>query len=436
MEEQMSKRFAIDGRPTRDHLKVGALKRLMRSRLGLRMARAVLTRGVAYKSHDRVSSDFFLELAQRDYANPATPVVWTNIFVPCELIWGLGLVPFYPETWAGLAAALGLSHLGVEGAEALGYPVDLCTVHRSAAGLRAAGLYPCADAYVATSNTCDVTSQMLAGFAHAKGRPFFFLDVPQAVPPLQGSEDETTVAYLVAQLQELVDGLTTELDVPFEPERMRQAIRFSNQARTLALEVAELREARPAPLRGSALLDQLGILTSMFGHPAGVTYYRALRDYTLERIRRAEPEQVNQRVRLYWMHLKPYFPTELLPHMEDDLGAAIAFEETSFVWWDTLDEEQPLRSLARKMLANYYNGPVERRVDMALRHITHYQCGGAVHFSHWGCRQSSGALHVLRGRLRREGVPLLVLDGDCVDPTNLQMGPLRTRVEAFVEMLV
>jgi benzoyl-CoA reductase/2-hydroxyglutaryl-CoA dehydratase subunit BcrC/BadD/HgdB len=118
------------------------------------------------------------------------------------------------------------------------------------------------------------------------------------------------------------------------------------------------------------------------------------------------------------------------------LGAAIAFEETSFVWWDTLDEEQPLRSLARKMLANYYNGPVERRVDMALRHITRYQCVGAVHFSHWGCRQSSGALHVLRGRLRREGVPLLVLDGDCVDPTNLQMGPLRTRVEAFVEMLV
>lgn len=429
MEEQRSKRFATGRRPTRDRMKVSALKRLMRSRLGLRLARAALTRGVTYKPHDQVSSDFFLELAQRSYATPAVPVVWTNIFVPCEMIWGLGLVPFYPETWAGLAAALGLSPLGVEGAGALGYPLDLCTVHRSAAGLRAAGLYPHAGAYVATSNTCDVTSQMLAGFAHSQGRPFFFLDVPQ-------DEDETAVEYLTAQLQELVDGLTRELGVPFEPERMRQAIRFSNQARTLALEVAELREAHPAPLRGSALLDQLGILTSMFGHPAGVTYYRALRDYALERIRRAEPEQANQRVRLYWMHLKPYFPTDLLPHMEDDLGAAIAFEETSFVWWDALDEEQPLHSLARKMLANYLNGPVERRVDIALRHITRYQCDAAVHFSHWGCRQSSGALHVLRARLRREGVPLLVLDGDCVDPTNLPMGPLRTRVEAFVEMLV
>ena len=73
---------------------------------------------------------------------------------------------------------------------------------------------------------------------------------------------------------------------------------------------------------------------------------------------------------------------------------------------------------------------------MALRHVGRYDCAGAVQFSHWGCRQTSGALRVVRDRLRREGIPLLVLDGDCVDPVNLQLGPLRTRVEAFVEMLV
>jgi benzoyl-CoA reductase/2-hydroxyglutaryl-CoA dehydratase subunit BcrC/BadD/HgdB len=135
------------------------------------------------------------------------------------------------------------------------------------------------------------------------------------------------------------------------------------------------------------------------------------------------------------MHLRPYFSSELLPHLEDDLGGVIAFEETSTVWWDELDEEQPLRSLARKMLAMYMHGPVERRADLALRHIARYRCEGAIHFNHWGCRQSSGALRVLRDRLRREGVPLLTLDGDCVDPTNLQLGPLRTRIDAFIEML-
>ncbi len=355
-------------------------------------------------------------------------MVWSNVFVPCELIWGLGLIPFYPEIAAAIGAGLGLSSLGVERAAMQGYPLDLCTFHRNAAGLRAAGLYPRADVHVTTSNLCDVSGQVLANFAHADGRPFFFLDVPQ-------NQDEAAVEYLTAQLQELADGLMAVAGISFEPERMRRAIRLSNQARALALEVAALRETHPAPLRGSAMLSQLGILTSMFGHPAGVAYYRALRDYTLERVRRGEPEQANQRVRLYWMHLRPYFPTEFIPHLEDDLDAVIAFEEASTVWWEELDEEQPLRSLARKVLAMYLNGPVERRLDLTLRNVARFGCDGVVHFSHWGCRQSTGALRVIRQRLRREGLPFLALDGDCVDPTNLQLGPLRTRVEAFLEML-
>jgi benzoyl-CoA reductase/2-hydroxyglutaryl-CoA dehydratase subunit BcrC/BadD/HgdB len=431
MTEKLPKSITKNGWPRRNDLPflIRAAKRLLRSRVAVRLARAVLPQRVTTKPHDQVAWDFLLTLAEQLYAGRSTPAVWTNIFVPCELIWGMGLVPFYPETAAGIGAGLGLSPVGVEGAAALDYPVDLCTFNRSAVGLGVAGFYPRADAYISTSNVCDVSGQILANFAHANRRPFTLLDVPQ-------SDGKAATAYLTAQLAKLVDRWTTELGVSYEPERMRQAVRLSNQARMLALEVAALREANPAPLRGSSMLGQLGILTMVFGHPAGVTYYKALRDYTLERIRRAEPEQEKQEVRLYWMHLKPYFAADLLPHLEDGLGGVIAFEETSSVWWEPLDEEQPLHSLARKMATVYMNGPVERRVDLARRHIARFQCAAAIHFSHWGCRQSSGALRNIRAELRKEGIPFLVLDGDCVDPTNLQLGPLRTRVDAFFEMLV
>jgi benzoyl-CoA reductase/2-hydroxyglutaryl-CoA dehydratase subunit BcrC/BadD/HgdB len=425
----MLKWIGRNGRPGLDGLQIDVLRRLLRSRLGLRATRWWLARGISTRPHERVVADFFMDMAGRAYTDRARPVAWTNIFVPSELMHGLGLTPFYPETWAGVAASLGLSHVGVETAEAEGYPVDLCTFNRSAAGLRAAGLYPRADAYLVTSNLCDVTGQMLANHAHAEDRPFILLDVPQ-------SDDEAAVAYLTAQLEALVERWTEELAVAYQPERMREAIRLSNQARALALEAAALRQAQPAPLRGSAMLGELGNLTALFGHPAGVAYYRALRDYVRERIDRAEPEQANQKVRLYWMHLGPYYQTDFLPHLEDDLGAVIAFEEMGRVWWDELDETGPLPSLARKMLANTLNGPVERRLEWVLDDIARYGCAGAVHFSHWGCRQSSGALRTVRDRLRKEGIPLLVLDGDCIDPVNLQLGPLRTRVEAFVEMLV
>jgi benzoyl-CoA reductase/2-hydroxyglutaryl-CoA dehydratase subunit BcrC/BadD/HgdB len=418
-------RRSTDNRiPTR----IWAMKRLLRSPVAWRVTRAVAPHRMTTQPHHEVVYEFFLNLGQRLYAERSAPVVWSSLFVPSELLWGLGLIPFFPETAAGLGAGLGLSPMGLEGADALSCPVDLCTFNRSAAGLRAAGLFPRADAYVASSTLCDATSQMMAGFAYHQNHPFTLLDVPQ-------SDDEGAVAYLETQLESVIERWATQLGISFEPERLRQAIRLSNQARELALEVARLRETQPAPLRGSSMLDQLGALTSMFGHPAGVAYYQALLDYTLARTTKAEPEQTNQKVRLYWMHLRPYYSSELLPHLEDELGGVIAFEETGSVWWDELDEELPMRSLASKMLTVFMHGPIQRRVDRVLRHIERYKCTGAVHFSHWGCRQSTGALRVLRTELRKAGIPLLVLDGDCVDPTNLQIGPLRTRVDAFIEML-
>jgi benzoyl-CoA reductase/2-hydroxyglutaryl-CoA dehydratase subunit BcrC/BadD/HgdB len=414
--------------PTFQRLRIDAAKKLLRSRSAWRLARMVARRR-AGKAHDRVAWDFFLGLGNGLYAGGTMPVVWSSIFVPCELLWGMGLLPFYPETAAGIAAGFGLSGLSLTEADAAGYPVDLCSFNRSAAGLRAAGFYPRADFYVASSSLCDVTGQLLANFAHAEGRPFFLLDVPQ-------SQDRAAEDYLHGQLQALTARWREELGVDWNPERMGQALHYSNQARELALEVARLREADPAPLRGSSMLGQLGMLTTMFGHPRGVDYYRALRDYTRERVQRGEPEQQNQQLRLYWMHLRPYYTAELMPHLEDDLGGVIACEETGGVWWDALDEATPLRSLARKASSMFLNGPVERRAKVSLDRITRYRCVGAIHFSHWGCRQSTGGLRVLRDLLRRQGIPLLVLDGDCVDPINLQPGPLRTRVEAFVEMLL
>lgn len=112
------------------------------------------------------------------------------------------------------------------------------------------------------------------------------------------------------------------------------------------------------------------------------------------------------------------------------------FEEHNTIWWEPLDEARPLRALAARILSHPGNGSIERRLAMLLDGVARYACDGVVQFNHWGCRQSSGAVRVIHDRLRREGIPFLALDGDSLDPSNLQTGPLRTRIEAFVETLV
>lgn len=410
-------------------IRLAAGKRILRSGRALRFLEGRILGGLSDRPTDRAIARFAMDLLRRLYADPQSKIVWTNAFFPCELLWGLGAVPFFPEIGSAVAAGIGFSDAALDRAASASYPVDLCTFHRAAAGLALEHLFPRADAIVSTSHLCDVSGQNLANHAYLEQRPFFFIDVP-------ATTDEAAVAYVEQQLEATALALCDELGLRYDAGRVREAARLSNLAWDAAQEQLALRAARPAPLRGSTMIAQLGLTVMLFGTSFGIEYHEALRDQVRERVATRTPEQQNQKVRLYWMHLRPYFATDFMEHLEDDLGAVIAFEELSSIWWERLDEERPLRSLARKMLANFALGPVERRIDKMLANIARYECDGVVHFNHWGCRQSTGALRLIQDRLKREGIPLLAIDGDCVDAANLQVGPLRTRVDAFVETLL
>jgi benzoyl-CoA reductase/2-hydroxyglutaryl-CoA dehydratase subunit BcrC/BadD/HgdB len=408
-------------------LTAAILERVLRSSMGLNLLKGYWGFN-SLQEHIRVGGEFALSLAQRTYIKPDGPLVWFNALFPPELIWGLGLIPFYPEIVSAMTASIGLGPASLAQASDAHYPMDICTFHRNAAGLELQGLFPEADAYVSSSNACDIAAQMLASFAYQTGKQYLLIDVPP-------SHDEESITYVEKQLEDLVARLCGLTGITLDIERLREAIRLSNQAREHYQELRKLRSSKPAPLRGSSQLNQLAFIYIGFGTPDAVEYYRALRDYTQDLVSRGASEQENQKYRLYWMHLKPYFETDLMSWLEDELGAVIAFEEASNVWWEPLDERQPLRSLANKMLAVYYNGPLGNRLKTTLRCVEEFDAQAVVQFHHWGCRQSTGALQVMRDVLKIKGVPFLQIDGDCIDETNLQLGPLRTRIQAFLEML-
>jgi len=410
-----------------EQLKPAFLKRLARSPAAFGLAEKALALKHLPKEQDQVLLRFVLDLGERLFAGDARGV-GANVFFPAELLHGLGIPPLYLEVASALGVSLGMAEEGLARAEAAGYRGDLCTFHRHAVGMKLRDFFPPLRAYVATSHVCDVAPQVLANFAHEDGVPFILVDVPP-------ERDEESVSYVERQLEGVVEELGVATGDSFDMDRLREAVRLSNQARGYAIEVMELRRVSPAPLRGSGMFGQLALIAFLFGSPYGVEYYRALRDYTRELVERGASEQANQRYRLLWLHLKPYYPNQLFAHLEDELGAAIVFEEMSLVWWEELDERRPLRALAEKLLSHPSLGPARRRAEVVLKLAKEFAVDGVVHFNHWGCHQSTGGLRIIRDRLRREGIPFLELDGDCVDRRNLQWGPLLTRVEGFIEML-
>ena len=412
-----------------DSLAMAAALRLIHSPCTLSLLQWMAPLDPRVPPHFRPSAEFTLDLIRRLYAEHPQRVVWASVFVPCELLWGLGLTPFYPEVAAAAGAAIGLTPRAVASAAEAGIPVDLCTYHRATFGLTREGFYPPASAFVSTSHLCTLAGIMLAAEAHRRAKRFRLIDVPPVF-------DSDALDYVESQLEALVAELEVATGARYDSDRMREALRLSNEARAFALEFNALRVARPAPLCGGPMLGVLGVGLWILGHRDGVAHFRAWRDYTAERVQRRDPEQPNQKVRLFWLHLRPFAESGLIEHLENDLGAVIAFEEHNTIWWDELDEARPLRALAAKILSHPSNGSIGRRLAMILDGVKRYECEGVVHFSHWGCRQASGATRVIRDRLRREDIPMLELDGDCIDPANLQVGPLRTRIEAFVETLL
>ena len=58
-----------------------------------------------------------------------------------------------------------------------------------------------------------------------------------------------------------------------------------------------------------------------------------------------------------------------------------------------------------------------------------------IHFCHWGCKQASGGSILLKEKMKELGIPMLILDGDGIDKRNSHDGQIKTRLEAFLEIL-
>ena len=72
---------------------------------------------------------------------------------------------------------------------------------------------------------------------------------------------------------------------------------------------------------------------------------------------------------------------------------------------------------------------------MVERLTDHLRPDAVIQFCHWGCKQSSGGSVLLKERLQKKGIPMLILDGDGIDRRNSHDGQIKTRLEAFLEMI-
>lgn len=365
------------------------------------------------------------------YSHPKL-TIWTTMFVPSEILFAMGLYPFCLEIGAALFANLGQSSLGLLEAESFGVPTDICTFHRSAIGHTLRNLFPKNVLQAATTTLCDNNTKTMKICETVSGKDTVVLDVPYEA-------DDYSVKYLAKQLEDFTKRLEVVTGKKMTREGFEKAIQYSNQTREKILEINELRTDPYCPLTGSNALGFMFQTYLLIGSKLSLQFFSSLADELREKIDelKKQPDLAPKKdlIKIFWLELKPYFKIDFLEKLEKEQGVKIVFEETNHVYWDALDPRKPYESLARKLIINHYNGPLERRVEVTKMLAKKYQVDGVIVFSSWGCRRNNAAVPTLKRELNKAGYPLLSLDGDCVDDHNYMPGQFSTRIEGFLEMI-
>jgi benzoyl-CoA reductase/2-hydroxyglutaryl-CoA dehydratase subunit BcrC/BadD/HgdB len=220
-----------------------------------------------------------------------------------------------------------------------------------------------------------------------------------------------------------------------DPQALDAAVAKTNTAREKLVEVYRLASQVPSPVNGKAL-NNFGVVAALLlGTDAAVKVAETFRQDFEQKVAAGTSGIAAEKLRLLWIQNRIQFKNHIVKMMEDEYGAAVVIDELNDITWGPIDPDDPYRGLAERAMSIPFNGANSRRVahlqDLARR----YRIDGAINPCHWGCRQGTGSRGIVGQGLKEIGVPVLNLEVDCVDPRNFAEGQLRTRIEAFTEML-
>jgi benzoyl-CoA reductase/2-hydroxyglutaryl-CoA dehydratase subunit BcrC/BadD/HgdB len=285
------------------------------------------------------------------------------------------------------------------------------------------------DFLVATSAVCSGGMALIESLARHFKKDLFVVHVPHG-------KDEKAVDYLAHQFRDLAEFVADKTGEPLDPERLRQAVENTNRARAALVETYRLASAVPTPARRRDLVN-FGIVMALFlGTEGGVEVAEAYRDEFARKVDSSTAGIPGEQVRLMWLQNRIQFKAPLEEMLETEYQAAVVVDELNDVAWEPVDPDDPFEGFARRALSVPFIGSIRHRIETLKRLAKQYRVDGAVNPCHWGCRQGTGGRGLIQEGLKEAGIPVLNLEVDCIDPRNFAEGQLRTRLQAFVEMLL
>ena len=346
---------------------------------------------------------------------------WTNIFAPVEIMQCFGLDCVSMECLSSFMSGFMIEDFLIDTAESEGIASTLCSYHKGFIGGADSGIFPPPPLSVTTSMVCDGNINTFRHVQQTKGVPSFVIDVPN-------ENSAYAMEYVTGQLRELISMLEELTGKKMDMGQLSHRIEMENESKQCYMDFLKEEKHRFYPKTLTLEMYLLFATHLDVGSVDSLRFFQLLKEDVKKYPERSGPN-------IFWVHLMPFYQETLQKYINYRSEYFIQAIDMNLDYMERLDPAHPLESLARKMLDNIYNGPYERKTEKIAELVKMMESDAVIHFCHWGCKQSSGGAMLLREKMQEAGIPMLILDGDAMDRRNSHDGQIRTRLEAFLEML-
>ena len=344
-------------------------------------------------------------------------------FVPDEIITAFDMVPYRIQ---------GSQSEPIDQADAFIEPMA-CPFARSCFNLALKGKYDFLDGFVAP-HSCDTVERMYHIWRHNKPAPFnHFINVPHMMGPSSDEFYRKELAYFIKSLEEWSG---RKLDTG----KLKDAVRLYNRRRAVLRELYELRKPDPPLVSGTEITK---VLVSGMGIPAA-NHIELVKQFIREVKERPQPKaQKLPRIFIWGNEIDDIAFIRLV----EESGAHVVMDDlctgTRFFWDDVPQTDDPLDGIASRYIQTHCprsNVPqaqtrkkdLENRYGYINRFVKEWGVDGVIFYIVRYCDTCELEGPDLREYLNDMKLPVLMIEDDYSTST---IGQLRTRVQAFLEMI-
>jgi benzoyl-CoA reductase/2-hydroxyglutaryl-CoA dehydratase subunit BcrC/BadD/HgdB len=347
------------------------------------------------------------------------------VYVPEEIVLAAGGV------CVGLCAGA-----DVGGAEAEKYvPRNTCALIKAFMGFKLAGLCPYVEAtdLIVGETTCDGKKKAYESFDEITGKVYVM-----ELPSMKNLESRALWRSEVARFGEKMASLSGK---PLTVEGLKEGARLVNGKRMALQRLSRLRAADPAPISGldALLVNQI----SFYDDPARFAEMtNRLCDELDERVSRGQGVAPKGATRILLSGSPMAMPNWKMHAIIEGSGAVVVGEESCVGdrnHRDLLDEKFSTVTGAYDRIAERSIGidcacftPNDERLENIRRMRRALSADGVIHYALQFCTPYTMEAFRTERTLKREEIPFLRVE---TDYSTEDAGQLKTRVEAFLEML-